>query len=199
MPKKFFAIKKGHQTGIFNSWLECKDLISGYPNAEFKGFDTLQAAQAYLDGTFLPEELPDCTDNTPIAYVDGSYDIKTERYAYGCVIITPKKEVVKQNGIGDKAEAKSSRNVAGELTGAMFCIHWAAKNGYKSIKIYHDYEGIAKWFSKEWKAESYVATEYVKFLDKYSPHIKITFEKVTAHTGVALNEEADRLAKEALK
>ena len=46
---KFYAVKKGNKTGIFSSWEECQEAIKGFPNADFKGFLTLEESQAYLD------------------------------------------------------------------------------------------------------------------------------------------------------
>ena len=47
-PQKFYAILNGRDTGIVNSWNECKSSVSGYSNAEFKSFSTQAEANAYL-------------------------------------------------------------------------------------------------------------------------------------------------------
>ena len=41
MAKKFYAVKKGHKKGIFESWDECKKNINGYSGAIYKSFKTL--------------------------------------------------------------------------------------------------------------------------------------------------------------
>lgn len=47
MPKtKFYVVWKGRRTGVFNTWAECSAQVSGYPEAEYKAFDSLPAAQA---------------------------------------------------------------------------------------------------------------------------------------------------------
>lgn len=38
VPKDFFMVYKGHRTGQFNSWADCKSATSGYSGAKFKGF-----------------------------------------------------------------------------------------------------------------------------------------------------------------
>lgn len=38
--KKYYAIKKGRQTGIFTSWDETKSLVSGFNGAIYKSFKT---------------------------------------------------------------------------------------------------------------------------------------------------------------
>ncbi len=43
---KYYVVWKGRQTGIFNTWDECSAQVSGYPQAEYKAFDSLSAAQA---------------------------------------------------------------------------------------------------------------------------------------------------------
>lgn len=48
--KKVYAVKKGKETGIFYNWDECKDLVTGYPGAEYKGFFTEEEANDYLLG-----------------------------------------------------------------------------------------------------------------------------------------------------
>ena len=45
--KKVYAVKKGKQTGLFYSWNECKESVSGYPGAEYKGFETEEEAKNY--------------------------------------------------------------------------------------------------------------------------------------------------------
>ena len=47
--KKFYAVKKGLTTGIFDTWEKCQAAVKGYPGAEFKGFATEEEARAYLD------------------------------------------------------------------------------------------------------------------------------------------------------
>lgn len=47
--KSYFAVKVGRQRGIFLTWVECAKQVSGYPRAKFKGFITIQEAEAYLN------------------------------------------------------------------------------------------------------------------------------------------------------
>ncbi|MFO8086866.1 MAG: ribonuclease H family protein [Bacteroidales bacterium] len=46
--KKYYVIWHGHETGIFNSWASCQNLIKGFPNAVYKSFpDYKTAHKAY--------------------------------------------------------------------------------------------------------------------------------------------------------
>lgn len=199
--KKYYGVKKGKITGVFEIWDQCKSSIEGFSGAEYKSFPTYEEAQAYAEGTDITEIHKKLAEesNTVIAYVDGSYDDSQKRYSFGCVIITPQGEIICESGANEDPEAVVSRNVAGELMGTMFAVRWAYSNGYLNILIRHDYEGIAKWFTGLWKVNSYCAKKYMEYMNKYRNVMKISFEKVTAHSGDKYNEMADELAKKALK
>ena len=47
--KKFYAVKKGKQTGLFYSWDACRESVIGYPGAEYQGFETEEEAKNYLE------------------------------------------------------------------------------------------------------------------------------------------------------
>ncbi len=47
MPRaKFYVVWKGRKTGIFTTWAQCSAQVSGFPDAEYKAFESLPAAQA---------------------------------------------------------------------------------------------------------------------------------------------------------
>ena len=45
MSKKYYVVWKGHKTGIFNTWSECKSQIDGFSGARFKSFSSKQEAE----------------------------------------------------------------------------------------------------------------------------------------------------------
>lgn len=47
---KFYAVRKGRQTGIFDHWDDCKPQVNGFKQAEFKSFATKDEAELYLKG-----------------------------------------------------------------------------------------------------------------------------------------------------
>lgn len=206
---KYYAVKNGREVGIFTSWDACRASVDGFAGAEYKSFKTKKEALAFLgdgeSGAFAdisakPEmsDIPVCPENELIAFVDGSFDVKSGSYGFGCVIIDPEQKLTRLNGKADKAEAATARNVAGELLATMTAVKYAAEHSYKKLTVYHDYEGIEKWYNGKWKAQSFVAVAYLEFVRKYRSFVSVSFVKVEAHTGNTLNEEADRLAKSAL-
>lgn len=206
---KYYAVKNGREVGIFTSWDACRASVDGFAGAEYKSFKTKKEALAFLgdgeSGAFAdisakPEmsDIPVCPENELIAFVDGSFDVKSGSYGFGCVILDPEQKLTRLNGKADKAEAATARNVAGELLATMTAVKYAAEHSYKKLTVYHDYEGIEKWYNGKWKAQSFVAVAYLEFVRKYRSFVSVSFVKVEAHTGNTLNEEADRLAKSAL-
>ena len=45
MAKKFYAVRAGRKTGIFETWSESQAQIIGFKGAAFKGFITLEEAK----------------------------------------------------------------------------------------------------------------------------------------------------------
>ncbi len=139
-----------------------------------------------------------------VAYVDGSYNINTKRFGYGVVLFTEETAedgspvTVQLSKSFSEPELAEMRNVAGEIMGAAQAMKSAAARGYKDLVIYHDYEGIAKWCTGEWKAKKKWTQKYRDFYREMSKSLNITFVKVEAHSGDVYNDLADKLAKEAV-
>lgn len=204
MAKKFYAVKKGFKTGIFNTWDECKIQVDGFSGAIYKSFSSYEDASNFIGLNNKNKNknskkkdninISDDNINSVEAYVDGSYSDKYKMYSYGVVIIH-NNEVIKFSGKDNDIDNISMRNVAGELLGSIESIKWALENKIRKISIYYDYEGIEKWALGLWKTNKKGTKSYKEFIDNVSKNIKIEFVKVKAHTGVLYNEEADRLAK----
>ena len=50
--KKYYTVWKGHHTGVFESWDDCKAQIKDYQGAQYKSFDTFEAAKKAYKGTY---------------------------------------------------------------------------------------------------------------------------------------------------
>jgi ribonuclease HI len=48
---KYYVVWKGRRTGIYTSWDDCSAQVSGYPDAEFKSFGSLDAAKDAFSGS----------------------------------------------------------------------------------------------------------------------------------------------------
>lgn len=191
----YYAVKKGRETGIFESWAECQKHISGFSGAEFKKFKELKQAEAYLTSESIINNTSDDLEGLH-AYIDGSFSNKLQETGYGAVILLNGEIIHTIKGSSKKYI--EMRNVAGELFAAAISIKWAVDNGYQSIVLHHDYSGIAHWAKGEWKCKQEGTINYKKFIDEISDKISILFIKVKGHSGDMYNDMADKLAKESL-
>lgn len=190
---KYYAVKKGRIPGVYHTWDECKKQVDGYSGAVYKSFSSLQEAN-----DFLIEKSKTVFHNGLIAYVDGSYNIKTKEYGYGCVLIEGQKVIEKLSGKGNKKELASMRNVSGEILGSLAAMKYAVDHRYPQICIYYDYEGIEKWATGVWKTNKEATKQYVQMVQRFQNQLDIHFIKVLAHSGDTFNEMADQLAKKAV-
>ena len=206
--KKSYAVRKGHKTGLFNTWAECQKATAGYSGAEFRGFTEKEEALAFLnmettktvsgDKSKEAAGVVEVPENMVIAYVDGSFEKSIGRYAFGCVLLTPDGQEIRESGSGSDPAGVAIRNVAGEMLGAMNAVKWAQENGYPAVEIRYDYEGVEKWVTGVWRAKTPLTSKYAVHMQEAGKKIQISFCKVAAHTGNHYNEEADQLAKSAL-
>ena len=206
--KKIYAERKGHKTGLFNTWAECQKATAGYSGAEFRGFTEKEEALAFLnmettktvsgDKSKEAAGVVEVPENMVIAYVDGSFEKSIGRYAFGCVLLTPDGQEIRESGSGSDPAGVAIRNVAGEMLGAMNAVKWAQENGYPAVEIRYDYEGVEKWVTGVWRAKTPLTSKYAVHMQEAGKKIQISFCKVAAHTGNHYNEEADQLAKSAL-
>ncbi len=201
--KKVYAVRKGHKTGIFETWDECKAAVDGYSGAEYKGFPSRAEAESYCFGKVVSETMlvrhnESLNPDQLITYVDGSYEHSLLKYAFGCVFLMPDGTIYVENGSGTNPESAKLRNVTGEMLGSMFAVRWAIKNGFRSVEIRYDYEGVEKWVTGAWKSKTELTQKYADAMRRWSAQIQISFTKVAAHSNVYFNEMADQLAKKAL-
>lgn len=195
MIQKYYAVRKGKKTGIFNTWNEAKAQVHGFKGAEYKSFTSLDEAKNYL----TPKVQKEISSESLVAYVDGSFSKDQGRYSYGIVLLQNGKILKKMSNVDNNERYVESFQIAGECFGCIRAMYEGIQMGFKEIYIHYDYVGIEKWALGEWRANKAVSKDYIEYFNKYSEHINVYFTKVKAHTGVEMNELADQLAKDALR
>jgi ribonuclease HI len=126
------------------------------------------------------------------AYVDGSFI--DGRVGYGAVILEEGNVIAEISGSVDTPEAFSARQVGGEIQATIEVLNWCKKNNVAGIAIFYDFQNIEKWATGQYKTNTPMTQAYKRYVDDCG--IKIEWVKVESHTGVALNDRADELAKE---
>lgn len=195
MEQKYYAVKVGKNTGIYRTWAECRDNTHGYPGAIFKSFKEYEDVLSFMSET--QSKIQNENSSSSYAFVDGSFNVATGVYGYGGFLVDNSEKYVIQ-GCGDDPDMASMRNVAGEVLGSMAAIKKAIELNLKSIDIYYDYMGIEMWATGGWKRNKKGTIEYYDYIQSVKDKIILNFIKVKGHSGVDGNEEADRLAKEAV-
>lgn len=197
---KYYAVRKGINVGIYETWEECQENTKGFHGAEFKKFKIKEEAEKYLrfeDEMTSSDIVLLSGKGEANAFTDGSYNEKLNYSSYGVVFIGDNN--IESLSSGSLEDVYGSRNVTGEIEGIKEAISKAIHFKYSKLKIFYDYEGIEKWAIKDWKAKKPVSRDYVEFIDKNSGKIDLEFQHVKGHSGIDKNELADKLAEYELK
>ena len=133
-----------------------------------------------------------------VAWIDGSYNSVTNKYGCGGFLLeNGTKHIIKE--LGDDPGMATMHNVAGEILGAMRAAQKASDLGITELTIFHDYDGVAAWVNSRWKCRSPYTRKYASTMwALMAKGLKIIFKHVKSHSGNEQNDEADRLAKEAV-
>ena len=147
----------------------------------------------------------------PYAFVDGSFNSKHNIYGFGGFLVYDGEQIegseptedlkhwkIILQGYGDDPDTALMRNVAGEICGATYAIMKAIELGLPEITIYYDYMGIEMWATGLWKRNKGGTIAYYDYIQSIKDIININFVHVKGHSGIEGNEEADKLAKEAV-
>lgn len=153
MPKqKFYVVWKGRDTGVFESWEDCKKLIHGFPQAEYKSFKTKKLAEeAFFSNSneFIGKEVfeTELTDEQlkligdPILEsiaVDGAWNTITGVAEYQGVYTRTKEVIFKMGPFED-----GTNNIV-EFLGIVHALAHCKKNSIK-LPIYTDSRNAIGW------------------------------------------------------
>lgn len=198
--------------------------VQKIPRKGVKGFKTVNEARTFLDNggwsSDDAEKSPLAEKPKPVkkadgvieyeeyvktwlkenayAFTDGSYNNSTN--VYGCggfLVVNGEKNIIQASGINP--EMASMHNVAGEILGSMKALEMAVEKGVTYITLFYDYEGIQRWVDGSWKAKNDNTAYYRDFVrGLIDLGLKIDFVHSKGHSNIDGNEEADKLAKEAV-
>ena len=143
-----------------------------------------------------PDIVPD-NSPTNCAYCDGSF--MKGKVGSGFVLIEEDPELHDRT-ITEKSwrlPYSTLKNVSGELSAALNAAKMAYSHGCKELTIYHDFNGVSQLVHYVGSKKELV--EYSNGMRELQKKMSITFSKVPSHSGDALNDIADKLAKQACR
>ena len=137
--------------------------------------------------------------NTVELWVDGACLQHPDglKFGWACVIRENENEVYRHSSSQIPAHAADHRNVAAELQAVLHGLEECRRRGYHTITVYYDYTGIEAWATGQWRANTPATQAYAAYTHTYSSTIK--WHKVTAHSGVLMNDLVDSLATAAAR
>ena len=201
MNKKYYAVRKGFNPGIYDNWEDCKKAIHKYSSAEYKSFKNYDDAIKFLKGEEHNNNISQNDELTSYKiYCDGSCDREANIYSYGSVILNPSDEVIVRMYQGYKDnEFAQFANIAGECFGVLESLEYCKNNNISNVIIYHDYLGVKMWATGSWQTNKEISKYYADRINYYRNYVDFKFIWIKGHNKNHYNEEADQLAKMGLK
>lgn len=164
MPKKYYAVWKGREPGVYDQWKDCHRQVEGFQGAKYKGFPDLETARrAYAEG---PEEhlKPAPKAMTPIMTalygepvvpsiaVDGACSSKTRDAEYQGVDTATKAALFRKGPFPD-----GTNNIM-EFLAIVHALAYCAQR-HLDIPVYSDSRTAMKWVRDKKAATKQLRTE----------------------------------------
>jgi len=204
MTIKYYAIVSGRQPGIYTDWPTAESMVKGHPGAIFKSFRTRTEAETFIQKS-TAVVTTDTTVNTPhtlplinktIIYTDGSFD--DSACGFGVVIITSNGDKITAHGrVPTDIYALETTNNVAEL----YAIYVALSLVCGDVVLYSDSRyaiSCLTTFVHEWIKNGWNGVPNRVLIENSFNLIgkrDVIFQYVPSHSNIALNEEADKLAK----
>ncbi|CAG2111981.1 unnamed protein product [Medioppia subpectinata] len=224
---KYYAVRIGRQPGVYNNWSEAWTQTHRYPYNQCKRFNTYEEAVDYVNGgprsPATGEAVYDRNYWRPVPDMGcgNSYETCPERfqiYTDGACRGNGTASAI--GGIGVHfpdwrdyiSEPLPGRqtNICADIYAAKLAVKTAVKLGECLLEINTDSEflvnsmtkWIGKWQQNGWKCIDDRPVKNKKdflALLEWTQYADIVWTKVAAHSGIAGNERADRLAHWAIE
>ena len=218
---KYYAVAQGRKTGIFTSWPEAQQQVTGFTNAIFKSFKTQQEAEAFLKNpSFSPGPDKSGSAKSEPKKTGPGKPSKTnsceESYPAGTIVVHTDGGAIGNPGPGgygvvikDRQELSGGYNLTTnnrmELMAVMVALE-ALRKETAPIVLHSDSKyvinGLNKGWARNWKKKGWIKSDgnpamnadlWALLLDLQIGR-DITFKWVKGHAGNPLNERCDELA-----
>ncbi|GAB3036726.1 ribonuclease H1 domain-containing protein [Bowmanella dokdonensis] len=219
----YYAVRKGHKTGVFETWSECQQATSGFPKAEYKKFKTREEAEAFAGGlapalvkpklASKPKGQGDLTVISPYRfpvqiYTDGACDPNPGSSGSGLVVYEGGQLTMLRYGLHEPQGTNNSAELIALREALKIAPRYIEKGSPVEILSDSDYSLKAvfvwaeKWSRNDWQTSKQEPVKNADLIRECvalaAPLIgRIQVTHVAAHNGTEGNELADRLAMQA--
>jgi len=155
--------------GIHRSWEECRAAVAGVPGAQYQSVDTVEKAEAMLDGggVVLPIGKFAFTDGNAAGGVGVVLGEVGEAGTTVMEVSTSVAEVFgdfKVTGLPSEAHVLAAlgrlHNILAEMAGLYEALQRMPSQS--SVTVVHDYEGVSAWIERRWKTKDPVVAAVVE-------------------------------------
>jgi ribonuclease HI len=216
MKQKYYAVRKGRQSGIYQDWDTCKAQVDGFAGAQYKSFSTKEDAVRYLAGQDSaapasgPKPPPERSthERVPaghvVIYADGACSGNPGRGGYGTVVLSGDER--KELSAGFRRTTNNRMEILGCIAGL------DAIEERSDVTIYSDskyvVDAVTKGWAETWRSRGWNrkvegelvpasnADLWARMLDLCEWH-RVKFRWVRGHDGNIENERCDELARAA--
>ncbi|WP_099974278.1 ribonuclease H family protein [Lactobacillus terrae] len=220
--QKYYAVRIGKNSGIYNTWAECKAQVDGFVGARYKSFTSLSEAEDFIkNDTYTPKtkketskkfEYSNLDDFELVVYTDGGsrnhgnvkggHVLSSDKAAWAYLIKTSNEKIEDSDG---EFGATNNKMEITALIESIKKINNLELNDKKVIFILDSQyvlNAIIKGWLASWKANGYKKSdgkvpanlELWKELDELLPTIpNKSFEWTKGHANDAGNNRVDEL------
>jgi viroplasmin and RNaseH domain-containing protein len=187
MPK-FYAVKKGRQTGVFNTWTDCQKQVTGFSGAIFKSFACKQDAEHFITIDDSNEVKVEVQQDQLVVYTDGSCSLNKSASSAAYFPQTQEKYYLPDTGPAYTAPRS-------ELTAILLALNILTdqKQFNKNIIIYSDSEYSVHCLTGLKNARANL--DLIVRIRQIQIHFpRLAYVHVPGHAGIPGNEMADAIA-----
>jgi len=201
MSKKFYAVLKGRNPGIYTTWSETEKQTKGFSGAIYKGFKTKNEAEEFINKSTLTvkHDQPKVISDKTIIYTDGSCIDKI--CGFGIVILTPNHEKYTYYGKVPLSAFDNIKKQQYNDVAELYAIYAALTLIEGDAILYTDcnYAVVTLTsYINDWIKNNTISNrENYKLLLAIYEEMKIRnveFQHVNSHVNIKYNEECDKLA-----
>ena len=175
MSTAFYAVKIGKIHGVYHSWQECKEMVDGFPNADFRKFASENAANKYVYGTDTTDIPNNITSKSSIiAYEFGDWNDNQQYASYCAIIVLDNKKITIKGRVLNNPSYITSKHLQGHVAAVEAILDYCKENKIPSVKIIYAYDGIKKFATREWHAKTALMQYYDNLM--HDTDVRVSFQ-----------------------